>query len=232
MSGDAGLERRSSDAGLERRSSDAGMERRTGDAGMDLRGAMEVLREQRVKGDVMVTSMGSAREWIAMGPLDPLDFIFVPSSMGQAPSLALGIALAQPERRVFVCNGDGSMLMNLGALATISAESPGNLVLIVVDNGVYEVTGAQPTPGSALGRPDKRGVNFAEIARACGWKSVYRYRDLDDWQDAAADAINSPGPVFVALEVAPIPGAVGPKSPGPTIDRAQKFREALRSPQK
>jgi thiamine pyrophosphate-dependent acetolactate synthase large subunit-like protein len=197
---------------------------------MDLRAALEVMRTQRKKGDVVVTSMGSAREWIAMGPLDPLDFVFVPSSMGQAPSLALGLALAQPDRRVFACNGDGSMLMNLGALATISAEAPPNLVLIVLDNGVYEVTGAQPTPGSALGRPDNRGVDFAEIARACGWKSVYRYNELDDWQDAANAAINSPGPVFISLEVAPVAGAVGPKSPGPTIHRARQFREALSTP--
>jgi sulfopyruvate decarboxylase subunit beta len=201
-------------------------------AAMDLRGALQVLRAHRKSGDVVVTSMGSAREWIAMGALDPLDFIFVPSSMGQAPSLALGIALAQPSRRVFVCNGDGSMLMNLGALATISAEAPPNLVLIVLDNGVYEVTGAQPTPGSASGRPDNRGVDFAEIARACGWRSVYRYTELDDWQDAAATAVNSPGPVFIALEVAPVPGAIGPKSPGPTVVRAQQFRDALSTPKK
>ena len=198
---------------------------------MQLRGAMEILRGQRAKGDVMITSMGSAREWIAMcdggKALDPLDFVFVPSSMGQAPSLALGIALAQPDRRVFACNGDGSALMNLGALATISAECPVNLVLIILDNGVYEVTGAQPTPGSALGRPDRRGVDFAEIARACGWQSVYRFDDLEEWRDEAHDAINSPGPVFIVLEVAPVPGAVGPKSPGPTIQRAQKFRDAL-----
>jgi sulfopyruvate decarboxylase subunit beta len=197
---------------------------------MNLRAALEVLRAQRKSSDVVVTSMGSAREWIAMGPLDPLDFVFVPSSMGQAPSLALGLALAQPDRRVYVCNGDGSMLMNLGTLATISAEAPPNLVLVVFDNGVYEVTGAQPTPGSALGRPDKRGVDFAEIARACGWPSVFRYRDLDEWQDAAPEALNSPGPVFISLEVSPVPGAVGPKSPGPTIHRAQQFRDALSTP--
>ena len=212
--------------------SDSALKSRSDDAAMDLRGAMEILRAQRANGDVMITSMGSAREWIAMGALDPLDFIFVPSSMGQAPSLALGVALAQPHRRVFACNGDGSMLMNLGALATISAESPKNLVLIVLDNGVYEVTGAQPTPGSAVGRPDRRGVDFAEIARSCGWPSVFRYRDLEDWRDEAADAIHSDGPVFIALEVAPVPGAVGPKSPGPTVDRAKKFREALSTPKK
>lgn len=195
---------------------------------MDIRSALAVLREHRDAGDVVVTSMGSAREWMAMGPLEPLDFVFVPSSMGQAPSLALGLALAQPGRRVFACNGDGSTLMNLGALATISAAAPDNLVLIVFDNGVYEVTGAQPTPGSALGRPDRRGVDFAQIARACGWPSVLRYSELDEWRAAARTAFASPGPVFIALDVAPVPGAVGPKSPGPTIERARKFSEALR----
>jgi sulfopyruvate decarboxylase subunit beta len=194
---------------------------------MDLRAALTVLRGVRAAGDVVVTSMGTSREWMAMGPLDPLDFVFVPSSMGQAPSLALGIALAQPRRRVIACNGDGSTLMNLGALATISAESPKNLVLIVFDNGVYEVTGAQPTPGSALGRRDRRGVDFAEIARATGWASVFRYREIDEWRDAAPAALAATGPVFIALEVAPVPGAVGPKSPGPTVDRALRFREAL-----
>ena len=160
---------------------------------MDIRAALAVLRELRSAGDVVVTSMGSAREWMAMGPLDPLDFVFVPSSMGEAPSLGLGLALAQPARRVFACNGDGSTLMNLGALATISAAAPANLVLIVFDNGVYEVTGAQPTPGSALGRPDRRGVDFAAIARACGWPSVFRYRELDEWRDAARAAVDSRG---------------------------------------
>ena len=73
-----------------------------------------------------------------------------------------------------------------------------------------------------------RGVDFAEIARACGWQSVYRFDDLEEWRDAAHEAIDSPGPVFIALEVAPVPGAVGPKSPGPTIPRAHEFIEALR----
>jgi thiamine pyrophosphate-dependent acetolactate synthase large subunit-like protein len=196
--------------------------------GMDVRGALTVLREHRRSGDAVITSMGSAREWMAMGPLDPLDFVFVPSSMGQAPSLGLGLALAQPARRVVVCNGDGSTLMNLGALATISAEAPKNLVLVVFDNGVYEVTGAQPTPGSALGRADRSGVDFAGIARACGWTSVFRYRELAEWREAAAHTLAAPGPVFIVLEVTPVTGAIGPKSPRPTVERARRFSEALR----
>jgi len=197
-------------------------------APMELRGALEALRAHRRPDDVILTSMGSAREWMAMGPLAPLDFVFVPSSMGEAPSLAMGLALAQPRRRVIACNGDGSTLMNLGALATISAESPPNLVLVIVDNGVYEVTGAQPTPGSALGRADRRGVDFAEIARACGWTSVFRYRELEEWEEAAGDALAAGGPVLIVWEVAPVPGAAGPKSPGKTTERAARFMEALR----
>src|SRR3990172_1208291 len=140
---------------------------------MPLREPLAVLRAARADGDVVVTSMGTAREWMAMGPLHARDFVFVPSSMGQAPSLALGLALAQPARRVVACSGDGSMLMSLGVLATITAEAPANLVLLVFDNGVYEVTGAQPTPGSALGRRDARDVDFAAMARACPARSAH-----------------------------------------------------------
>jgi len=195
---------------------------------MELRGALSALRGARASPDVVITSMGSAREWMAMGPLDPLDFVLVPSSMGQAPTLALGLALAQPARRIIACSGDGSMLMNLGALATISAEAPKNLVLIVFDNGVYEVTGAQPTPGSAVGRADHRDVDFAAMARACGFTSVFRYDDLERWRSGVGGALGAEGPVCIVLAVAPVTGVAGPKSPGPTAERARRFRDALR----
>lgn len=191
---------------------------------MPLREALEVLRAERRTGDVVITAMGSAREWMAMGPLDPLDFVYVPSSMGEAPPLALGIALAQPRRRVIVCNGDGSMLMNLGSLVTIASEAPPNLVLIVFDNGVYEVTGAQPVPAGA------KSVDFAAIARASGVQSVHRFSEIASWRDGARAALASPGPVCIVLDVSPVPGAVGPRSPGPTAQRGPDFARALRQP--
>lgn len=187
---------------------------------MPLRDAVEVLRSARGATDVVVTSMGSAREWMALGPLNALDFVFVPSSMGQAPALGLGVALAQPARRVIACNGDGSMLMNLGVLVTIAAEAPQNLVLIVFDNGVYEVTGAQPTPG---GR-----VDFAAVARGCGLVAVHHFSDIAAWRAGAHAALNEKGPVCIVLDVAPVLGAVGPRSPGPTAARAAAFSAALR----
>lgn len=191
---------------------------------MPLREAVEVVRAERNPGDVVITAMGSAREWMAMGPLDPLDFVYVPSSMGEAPPLALGIALAQTRRRVIACNGDGSMLMNLGSLVTIASEAPPNLVLIVFDNGVYEVTGAQPVPAGAA------GVDFATIARASGIASVHRFSSLVAWRNGARSALASPGPVCIVLDVSPVPGAVGPKSPGPTAQRGPNFALALRQP--
>ena len=71
-------------------------------------------------------------------------------SMGLAFPIALGVALAQPNRRVFALEGDGSLLMQLGSLSTIATLAPKNLTMVVMDNGIYQITGAQPTPGAAV----------------------------------------------------------------------------------
>jgi phosphonopyruvate decarboxylase len=196
---------------------------------MPLRDALAVVRAQRRDTDIVITTMAAAREWMTMG-LHPLDFIFVPSSMGQATSLGLGLALAQPGRRVIVCNGDGSMLMNLGSLVTITAAAPPNLSVVLFDNGVYEVTGAQPTPGSPAGRAEGHSVNFAAMARACGFQSVRHFGEVTEWRDAAASALEHRGPNFIVLDVAPVPGGAGPRSPGPGGTRARAFMEALSGP--
>ena len=80
--------------------------------------ALIALQDARGERDVVITTMSPARDWMTL-PQRSLDIVFVPSAMGHATSLGLGIALAQPDRRVVVCNGDGSMLMNLGSLVTI-----------------------------------------------------------------------------------------------------------------
>ena len=74
-------------------------------AGMPIREAVAVLRNARGPDDIVVSSMGSAREWMSLGPLHDLDFVLVPSAMGHATSLGLGLSLAQPERRVIVLSG-------------------------------------------------------------------------------------------------------------------------------
>jgi thiamine pyrophosphate-dependent acetolactate synthase large subunit-like protein len=196
---------------------------------LDLREALAALRTARRPTDVIVSTMGAAREWMALGPLHPLDFVLVPSAMGHGTSLGLGLALAQPARRVIVLNGDGSMLMNLGSLVTITAAAPRNLVVVVCDNRAYEVTGAQPTPASPAGRSQGDAVDWPGLARSAGFRSVFRFRSRDEWNRGMVAALGAEGPVFVQLEVAAVAGIGGPRSPGPAADRARRFMEAVRS---
>ena len=195
-------------------------------SGMDLVAALRVLHARRGKHDVVVSAMGAAREWMRLGS-HPLDWVFVPSSMGQATSLGLGLALARPDRRIFVLNGDGGLLMNLGSLVTTTACAPANLIILVFDNGVYEVTGAQPTPAAPAGRTDGARIDFAELARASGFRSVFRYATLAEWTAGFPDLLRAAGPSFALLDVAPMPEAKGPRSPGPAPERARVFMAAL-----
>jgi sulfopyruvate decarboxylase subunit beta len=192
-------------------------------AGMPIRDAVAVLRDARAETDIVIPSMGSAREWMALGPLRDLDFVLVPSAMGHATSVGLGLALAQPDRRVIVLSGDGSLLMNLGSLVTVSAQSPTNLLIVVFVNGVYEVTGAQVTP-----RNTSVPVDYLAMARASGITSVFRWSSIDDWRSGVREALGADGPTVVILDVEPVPGAVGPRSPGPTGPRVERFMGALK----
>src|SRR5437870_13923222 len=111
--------------------------------------ALEVLAARRGQ-HLVLTTHGSVDPWVSLSDT-PLDFSYVPVSMGQGPALGLGLALAQSRHGVVVVSGDGSLLMNLGCLVTL-ASHPADLFLIVMDNGTYEVTGGQPIPGA--GRTD------------------------------------------------------------------------------
>lgn len=181
--------------------------------------ALQVIHALRTN-EVVVTTMGSAREWPRLSR-HALDFHFVPSAMGQAPALGLGLALAQPHRHVIVLNGDGCMLMNLGCLATIAASGPSNLTLIVFDNGIYEVTGGQTT-AAAASRAD-----FAAIGRASGLPSVARFAELEAWRQGARKALALPGPRLIVLNVQTVGADYRLESPGPIVPRLEAFRAAL-----
>lgn len=196
---------------------------------MNVTDALTALFEARRERDVIVTTMGAAREWMALQAgrgANPRDLVFVPSSMGQATSFALGIALAQPRRRVVVCNGDGSMLMNLGSLVSIAAAAPRNLSVLVLDNGVYEVTGAQLTPAAVIEQAGGR-VDYEAMAEACGIARTYRFGDIATWRAQLHDVVYNDGPTFALLDVEPVYGRPGPKSPGPAAERARRFMTAL-----
>lgn len=160
--------------------------------------------------EVVVTTMGVTRPWGRLSHHD-LDFASADSAMGHAADLALGIALARPERRVICLNGDGSMLMTLGTLVTAAGAGAGNYVLAVVDNGAYEITGRQPLPGGG-------SVDFPGLARAAGFRSVHTFHDGAAWAAAAPGVIRAPGPVFIHAVVAP--GSEGPISRSPREEAA------------
>src|SRR3989442_15722995 len=114
-------------------------------APMSQRQALEVLAKHRGE-RIVVTTMTATGIWPQLSD-SPLDFTYIPSAMGHAPALGLGLALAQPERGVIVFNGDGCTLMNLGCLVTL-ASHPANVYLLIMDNQLYEVTGGQLTAGA------------------------------------------------------------------------------------
>ena len=126
----------------------------------------------------------------------PLD-LPISGAMGKASNVGLGVALAQPGRKVFVLDGDGSLLMNLGALVTTSTKQPKNFYHFLFNNGVYAVTGGQPIPGSD-------GVSdWEDIARGAGYAAVFSYDNLEDFTTGIDEVLAAEGPVFVHLSVEP-----------------------------
>jgi thiamine pyrophosphate-dependent acetolactate synthase large subunit-like protein len=184
---------------------------------MQLREALEILAAER-RQRIVITTMSSVALWPSLSDT-PLDFAYIPSAMGQAPPLALGLALAQPTRGVIVLNGDGCTLMNLGTLVTL-AQHPAEVFLVIVDNGLYEVTGGQPTAGA--GRTD-----FAGLARAAGIQRVYTFDRTESWRAGVAEALTGPGPVVIWLKVEGRTGQKTPKPPHPIGEQIDRLRRAL-----
>ena len=186
--------------------------------------ALEVIHQYR-QDAVVITTMGAAREWQKLEP-HPKDLVYMPSSMGQGPPLGLGIALAKPDQRVIVVNGDGCLLMNLGCLVTITAQAPKNFTLIVVDNGVYEVTGGQATVGDKSKRAGDDPVNFADLARAAGFTEVYEFDDAEAFR-FEQETLHEEGPVCIVLKTTHQTEDISARSPGPPAERIQCFKKSL-----
>ena len=120
-------------------------------------------------------------------------------SMGLAFPIALGVALAQPDRCVFALEGDGSLLMQLGALSTIAALKPKNLIMIVMDNGIYQITGAQPTPAASV-------ADIVAIALGSGLARSSWAADEDDFERLVDEAMSASEPSLIALRIDDKPG--------------------------
>jgi sulfopyruvate decarboxylase subunit beta len=185
---------------------------------MTHREALEVLADCRGR-HVVITTHGSVDLWVSISDT-PLDFSYVPASMGQGPSLGLGLALAQREHGVVVVSGDGSLLMNLGCLVTI-ANHPADLYLIVMDNGVYEVTGGQPHAGAGH-------TDFAGLARSAGIARVHTCWSVEEWRGVAPEALSGPGPVVIWLKVVARPGQRAPTTARPMGEQIARLQGWLK----
>jgi sulfopyruvate decarboxylase subunit beta len=184
---------------------------------MTAREALEVLAAHRGN-RVVVTTMSAAGIWPGLSDT-PLDFAYLPSSMGQGPSLALGLALAKPGRGVVIVNGDGCTLMNAGCLATL-AHNPADVWLIIFDNGHYEVTGGQPTAGTGH-------VDFAALARASGINRAYAFANRESWSAGAGEALAGRGPAVIWLQIEGHLGQSTPAPPRPMAEQIARLRQAL-----
>ncbi|CAL78636.1 putative Sulfopyruvate decarboxylase (beta subunit) [Bradyrhizobium sp. ORS 278] len=171
----------------------------------------KLTREEAVIGGIGNTNFDL---WAA-GPR-PQNFYML-GSMGLACPIALGVALAQPQRRVFALEGDGSLLMQLGCLTTIASLALSNLTIIVMDNGIYQITGSQPTPA--------KQADIVAIAAGCGIVSSHWAADEADFERLVDAALELPGPMLIAVKIDDKPG-VGATHRDPAQIR-ERFMQGL-----
>ena len=173
---------------------------------------------------VVLTTMGARGDWAALSEHPKRD-LPVSGAMGKASSVALGVALAQPKHKIFLIDGDGSLLMNLGNLITIAHKAPTNLYHFVIDNGVYGTTGGQPLPG--VGR-----YSLMNLAKASGYPSCHEFDQLSDFESNIGAILQEQGPAFICAKVEYIhdPNAVGnllPPGVSPTREAWKIVRDEL-----
>lgn len=153
---------------------------------------MEIFAEYRTE-QVVVTTMSSAKAWPRHSERPELD-LPLRGCMGKASSLGLGVALARPERNVVVLDGDGSLLMNLGALVTVAGMAPKNFLHVVLEGRTYDTSGGQPTPNDGK-------VDFAGLARAAGYRRAETVDDEAGLHAALSELTKAEGPAFLCVRV-------------------------------
>jgi thiamine pyrophosphate-dependent acetolactate synthase large subunit-like protein len=187
---------------------------------LDRRTTTAEILKQRGKA-LIVAGLGAPCWDIAAAGDDPLNF-YVWGGMGGAAMIGLGLALAQPGRRVLVITGDGEMLMGLGSLATVAVQKARNLSILVQDNERYGETGMQLTH-------TRLGVDLAGMAKAAGFATtgtIYSAAQLKTW---IPRLYKVPGPVFAVIKVKPdrLPMVLPPRD-GTVLKN--RFRKALLGP--
>src|SRR5580698_279489 len=155
---------------------------------------LKVFAEYR--GDAIVVPGRGGRHWVRLSTQETLDVPLGDPAMGGHAGFALGLALAQPNRKVVLFDSEGDILMSLGMLPTIAEQAPANFYHFLLDNEVYATTGGQPVPNA-------KNVAYDVIARGAGYPRAFAFTELDDLSRHLPDILTQPGPVFVALKVLP-----------------------------
>jgi thiamine pyrophosphate-dependent acetolactate synthase large subunit-like protein len=161
---------------------------------------------RRVPQALIVAGPGNSKFDLA-GAGDRPQHFYIWNSLGLAPSVGLGLALAQPKQKVVVLDGDGGTLMNPGALVTIARLAPPNLLHIVWDNAQYQLTGGQPTATATV-------TNLAAMGRGMGLQHVAAVTSMIEFETGLENWLREPGPwlVVARTDKSPAP-ARPPKDP-------------------
>jgi thiamine pyrophosphate-dependent acetolactate synthase large subunit-like protein len=177
-----------------------------------------MLLDQRDSGMLIVAGLGAPAWDVTAAGDEPLNFPLW-GAMGGAVSIGLGLAIAQPTRRILVITGDGEMLMGLGSLATVSIQSPSNLAILVLDNERYGETGMQATHTAG-------NVDLAAVARATGFSESHNIADKKRLRSLLPQIQNGEWPLFFNVKVRAenLPLVLPPKDGAFLKDR---FRVAL-----
>jgi thiamine pyrophosphate-dependent acetolactate synthase large subunit-like protein len=154
--------------------------------------AVQVLHE-RLDEALVVSSLGTPSYLLNAAGDRPLNF-YLWAAMGMASSTGLGLAMAQPRRRVIVLDGDGAAMMNLGSMVTVATRRPPNLLWIILENGAFLETGGQPI--ASLGPADLVG-----IARACGIRQAARASNPTALAELLDLSLSQPGPALIVARV-------------------------------
>ena len=178
-----------------------------------------VARILKDRGDTLViTGLGSTT-WDTAAAGDQANNFYLWGAMGGAAMIGLGLAVAQPGRRVLVITGDGEMLMGIGGLATIAVKRPANLAVCVIDNQRYGETGMQETA-------TEHGVDLAAMAAGAGFNETATVYDQAGLEAAVPVLLTATGPVFVDIKVSTKRSPmILPLRDGPAIKH--RFREAV-----
>ena len=159
--------------------------------------AAEVFRAFKPhRGDAIVTTAGTAgRHWPDLSD-NPNRDIALGGAMGHTASAAFGLALGLPDEKVVLFDAEGSLLMNLGVLASVAGKQPANFYHFVLDNECYATTGGQPVPNSAA-------IDYATMAAGAGYASTHHFDDLEEFATQIEDIMQEQGPVFISVKIAP-----------------------------